>query len=744
VALILHLSDLHLSQAKFDEPLGDYKLEVIPAEDRVRRTTMIRSSLRSLGQALLDRGDRLDALVVSGDVTYRASEDGFALLAETLGELRDALPDPERILVVPGNHDVKWFTPSSSSDRYSGFVAGVRSLGYRTPLLEGIDILPSGELVPDNASPVVLTEDMTVAILALNTTNHCGIEQAAGSEVQAAIEALSKRLTDDVGLTTLRRDWQSRGRFDIARLDPQQRRWASDLLRQAVAQLPVPPLRLAVMHHQLLPVGTGEEVKPFESLTNLGEAREFFAANDVDLLLHGHKHTSGIYEDRYTAGDRTGGRERTLLVCSTATVGMGQTGRGEIAKLIDVRANLPTIRRVAITSIPARAEGIPLHAEDLGTRTEHVIGRGEIASGFFTGRTSQDVHEQLIDALRDSDEQLLRPVVCHVTDGPSAKVMPLTYPTVPGHESQPQEWFNAMVDWWQRPRAGRGMEFNHGERLRAYRDDIDQVGRVVNALTSRRDSSRGVVVLVDPERDQIGDPETRFPAFVFAQFLAVGGALDIIAYFRKQEMMYWWPINVAEIATLQADVISGLAAQGQHLAAGSIVTVTALPIVGHSVPRVSVPRVDRIADHARRELLRNVVALVASDVPNRADTLNWWKEIFDDWRPAEEPAPDGDPAPSYGLEVLADMIEDVATAHAVDPDLEQVIELLRHLAAENERYLDRERRGRVGGDRARWANEARERIDRLLETIAERLEVEMGHDAGPQAGLGSSMPAGPG
>jgi 3',5'-cyclic AMP phosphodiesterase CpdA len=149
VALILHVSDLHLSRAESDQPLGDYKLAVIPSADRVRRSAMIRSSLRSLGRALVDRGDRLDAVVVSGDVTYQAAEDGFGLLDETLKELGEALPEPEHVLVVPGNHDVRWFTQPSSSERYSRFVAGVRDLGYCTPLLEGIDILPDGQLSPD-------------------------------------------------------------------------------------------------------------------------------------------------------------------------------------------------------------------------------------------------------------------------------------------------------------------------------------------------------------------------------------------------------------------------------------------------------------------------------------------------------------------------------------------------------------------------------------------------------------------
>jgi 3',5'-cyclic AMP phosphodiesterase CpdA len=724
VTLILHLSDLHLSPAEFDEPLGDYKVDVIPASDRVRRTSMIRSSLRAVGRTLVERGDRLDALVVSGDITYRASEDGYGLFGETLQELGEALPDPAQILVVPGNHDVKWHTPPSSLERYASFIKGVRSLGYVTPLLEGVDILPDGRLSPDASNPVMLTKNQDVAILGLNTTNHCGIEQGTDVGVWAAITALEEKLKDDSDLTNLIQDWQARGRFDIARLDPQQRRWASERMRTVLKELPLQPLRVAVMHHQLLPVSTEEEIKPFESLANLGEAREFFAANDIDLLLHGHKHTSGIYEDRYTVGHQPGARVRILLVCSTATVGMGQGRRGEIAKLIEVNAEFPTIRRATIRSIPARGDGIPLHVEDLGTPKKYVVGRGDIASGVVMGRTSEAVYEQLVDAFRNSEEQLTYPIMCHIRDGDSALHMPSTYPPVPGHKGERQEWFSEMVDWWQRSQAGRGMDFNHGQRLRNYRKVIDQVGQVVRALTSRRDSSRGVVLLLDPESDQIGDPKTRFPAFVLAQFLLVGGALQVVAYFRKQEMIYWWPINVAELARLQAEVITGIATHGQRVVPGPIVTITALPTVGQSVPRVSVPLIDRIADDAPSELLRNVVAFVATDIPNRADTFTWWQTIFDDWQPAEEPAPDGDPAPSYGLEVLAKTIEDVAAAHQATDDLERIVELLRHLAVENDRYLDAERRGPAPADRARWARATQQRIDRLLNEVAGRLGTE--------------------
>jgi hypothetical protein len=31
------------------------------------------------------------------------------------------------------------------------------------------------------------------------------------------------------------------------------------------------------------------------------------------------------------------------------------------------------------------------------------------------------------------------------------------------------------------------------------------------------------------------------------------GALHCSAFFRKQEMTFWWPVNAAELARIQAD-----------------------------------------------------------------------------------------------------------------------------------------------------------------------------------------------
>ncbi|MFD1145625.1 metallophosphoesterase [Saccharothrix hoggarensis] len=730
MALILHLSDLHLAPLRDDETLGDYKRPVVPAAERARRTSRIRSSLRALG-TMLDREQRtLDAVVVSGDVTDRGSVDGFALLQATLAELGATLPPPESVMVVPGNHDVRWYTAPSHPDRYAAFVAGVRSLGYRTPLLEGVDLVDEHTAPATGVDPVMMLDGGTVAVVGLNTANYCGVEEDTDPEVADAVRTLDSLMPADEKWDALRRDWRRRGSFDIARLGPLQRRWAAHLLHDAVQRVDGdgPVVRVAVMHHQLLPVGIDEEVKPFESLVNLGEVREFLAANDIDVVLHGHKHTAGVYEDHYTPneGDTP---VRAVVVCSVRTIGKGQSGTGEFARLVDIDTGMPTLRRVRIQSVPARTEGVPLHERDLtGTRSFLLAPPGSAAASLpagsaavFAADTAALVHERMLDAVRQPGG-LPTPTVCRITDGPTALLVPPTYPEVPGHAPHRlQQWFTEMVGWWQRPQAGRGMQFNHGERLRRFRADLDQIDRVVTVLRAEPDSSRALAVLVDPVDDRIDDPTARFPAFTLVHFLLTAGAVDVLAYFRKQEMAYWWPINVAELATLQREIAHRLTETGRTARAGAITTVTALPQIGRSVPQVALPIVDRIADEDRTAIVRNVAALVAP-AADRAAERAWWKALFADWYPADEPAPDGDPAPTWGLEVLRDTVKAFAEAFPDQARLSRVAQRLTSLIQLNTAYLLDQQRGHTVVQRARWADQVRQLVDDLLLDVNRRLD----------------------
>jgi HEAT repeat protein len=83
----LHLSDLHISQAERAVTLAGNLLE----------------DLRDLDI------DSLDAVIVSGDSTDRAQPEEFSAAGTFLRRVCEAFcVEPDRILVVPGNHDVNW------------------------------------------------------------------------------------------------------------------------------------------------------------------------------------------------------------------------------------------------------------------------------------------------------------------------------------------------------------------------------------------------------------------------------------------------------------------------------------------------------------------------------------------------------------------------------------------------------------------------------------------------------------
>src|SRR6266511_3465203 len=136
MGLILHLTDLHLGRAADTQDYGEYKSQIVAPAQRTTRRTLLENTLREIEQTYGDEGE-LDAVVVSGDLTVRHDEEGFKLLDRILGKLGSMLPPPERILVVPGNHDVAWKTPASTDARYRLFLAHVRKAGYATPFLDG-------------------------------------------------------------------------------------------------------------------------------------------------------------------------------------------------------------------------------------------------------------------------------------------------------------------------------------------------------------------------------------------------------------------------------------------------------------------------------------------------------------------------------------------------------------------------------------------------------------------------------
>jgi 3',5'-cyclic AMP phosphodiesterase CpdA len=695
--LILHLSDLHLGPVEKGQVVGDYKNEIVPLADRTNRHDLLRTTLREIGRYLRGESQTLDAIVITGDTTLANDERGFELLPKLLDVLEGVAPPSNRILIVPGNHDVRWQTPPGSAERYDQFVRHTRTLGYITPLLDGVDGIGKGP-VAEPPKHYLLGEDASWVVIPINSANYSGTLEP----LKYIDESDWDRLTVD---PSAKRELERLRLQDVPRVSEAQLAAARELLihaEQRARDLDRDPkylTRIVAIHHQLLPISTVEEFKPYESIVNLGLLRHFLRENRIDIVLHGHKHADFIYRDHiYDTHAPSGGQPHEVLVIAGATIGTGDYRRTETCRLIDLQVKGGSAK-LSVASVPAIPSGGRLASPSWRRFTVSSYPHGTLRSAelaqIISGDSASDVYDRALALFEDLPKHSpIANLMCTVFLGSGAGDLPSAYPEIPGvaGHAERQRWFVDLVAWWQRPKsvlAGR-LRFTHGGRIFRLGGKLDQLDEAVKALRAKEDSSRAIVILVDPIEDEIGNSKRKFPAFCLFQLtirrLASGGRqLDCIAYFRKQEIRYWWPVNLAELAAVQRKALDRLIGDYRDLGAGDLTTIAASAYAGASIPKVAVPAVDRLVDENPQLLASMVYALFWRDMPDRMRFGAEWTRLLDDLMPEEYPDPDGVPVALDGLEFLLKAIRSFSPHRAEATALVEKLEALHEL---NSVYAD--------------------------------------------------------
>jgi hypothetical protein len=447
---ILHASDPHLGVVSEGQALDDARLPVaredIETTQRVFRRTL--SSLRPYVRA----NGRPAAAVISGDLTYKATQEGFDGFVELLEERADVLPeDRRRILIVPGNHDVDWDQPAGTLERYASFLGATRERGCTTPLLDGVDFTTAG---PVGLEPGVVDVPHIVAneaflIIPINSSNYCGtvLDLEGGWDGDEWAQKLEP-LGDDREMAL--RQLQALRQHDIARVSRQQveaLKALFDALDLSVDRGDDLRLRIAVIHHQLLPVSAREELKAFESITNLGFVRQTLRAFGIDVVLHGHKHESSLYWDfaRLGSDDITTPLRRILVVASPGHFRVN----GPVMRALEFESS-PAARNLKITTFngvesyeaqPHTEEPLTLPAW-LGQMQSESAERSVVR-----GRTTHETYARLCAQFGLDAEEIVSNVVCQIDDAGDAEMLPPDYPdaAAPGK----QQWFTDLINWWQ-------------------------------------------------------------------------------------------------------------------------------------------------------------------------------------------------------------------------------------------------------------------------------------------------------
>lgn len=732
--LILHLSDLHLVASEKSPVIGDHKVGLVPAGQRETFHAVLRHTLRNLKERLSGEGRKLDAIIMSGDVAHQNDPGGYDAFFELLGELDGVLPGPECILVVPGNHDVSTGYQPGDRERYEPFEDRMRRARFVTPWLEGIDT-QAPETEDDLRRHLIRLGD--VEIVPVNTSHFAHVRIETGIS-DAQWQDMERSLGGDAEAVKALKKLRV---VDAARVSPEQMDAIKTMLRTATRlrggdpvatrgrEFPT-PLRIGVLHHQLLPVSDAEEVKSFESFTNLGRLRQFLVENDIAIVLHGHKHEAVAYMDYVSSYDDPGLSPRQVLVIAGPSPSGRTFDRRDVCRLIEIDPDQPELR---LEKIPAGYAGRTVPP---GARTTLPYMRPGAATAMRTkgaivvdGETVAMVYRQLLANVQAVAGKAAD-VVCRIGKAPSDDEISALYPGFPETRADEKlRRFRELVGWWQHPALVSAEDqpaFTHGTRILRYDGHLDQLAEVASVLRTDMGSSRGMVVLLSPSADRISDLDNEFPSFCLAQFLIRAENerfwLDCVAYFRKQEIRYWWLVNVAEIADLQNRLVKLLTAGGKKGArvrsvqAGSITTIAALAHAGSSPPKVQVPKVDQYYTGEREKLCAMVTALLWSGMPGREGYAAEWREVLTSLIPGDKRDPDGVAVAFEGLRFLLCELERhlEEPAHRKDQQLRELTVSLERLLHENTRYLHDDHRNRVDQERHdRW----RAKVHPLISTM---------------------------
>jgi 3',5'-cyclic AMP phosphodiesterase CpdA len=695
---------------------------------------MLRDTMQRLGERLVNEGRAIDAIVVTGDIADKNNEGGYKAFLELIEALGPTKPPAHHIVVLPGNHDVASGLRPGDASRYQRFVSAIRGGGFVTPLLAGVDKPP---IPPAEAARHVVALD-DVQIIPIDTSAYSqvlidvGISSASWADLEGVLRG---RPTELDALRRLRTT-------DAARVSDSQ----LVALRELLATLTVGevfPLRIAALHHHLLPVSTTEEVKAFESLTNLGLVRQFLRDQSVAIVLHGHKHTRFSYVDQISSYEVPLDKASPLRVISGAAASTTDLDRTDVFRLIDIDPNsgLLGVRRVS-AAVPGTTLTIGLPEMLTFSRP----GSAEIAvtagCTLIDGPKVDVVYPQLLAAVGARPGELDH-VVCRIEHSPDLNEIAPLYPGVPPAPGSPEaegepavaeakrlEQFHDIVEWWQLPSAPLSPwdqpAFTHGSRIKRYDGHLDQIQEVIGSLEANERTSRGIIVLLNPPADRISARE--FPSFCLVQFKvqqSTGGspALNCTAYFRKQEVRYWWLVNLAELAKLQREICDALR-QGSNVQElrtvrpGSITTIAARAHVGQSAPKVHVPLVDRYYSRSRERLFAMVNSLVWEHMPDRKQYAYEWLRLFFELKPPETPDPDGLAIAQEGLKYLVEEVGHHLSSSSSHKDemLKNLHHALEKLLTANQDFALLQQNGRGSSDKY---NEWRAKVESLVGTIIE-------------------------
>ncbi len=249
---ILHLSDIHFGNHQFDPPLT-------PSGDNADST-----GYPSLVDSLKDVLAKMmpNIVIISGDITQKAKSSEFKPATRLLAELAEIVGGPERLFLVPGNHDVIYTESDINArwtpycDFYNNFFQLPQNISAKRNFISSND---------PNRLTQVIDRSASLGLVVVEINSSTFVHRGSADEHRGQV-------TTDT----------------ISRIDDE------------LAKLPLLNncIRLAVIHHHpiLLPV-FAEPGRQYDAVVNSGHLLRVLRRHGFHAIFHGHKHYPHVFSD---------------------------------------------------------------------------------------------------------------------------------------------------------------------------------------------------------------------------------------------------------------------------------------------------------------------------------------------------------------------------------------------------------------------------------------------------------------
>lgn len=293
--VIIHLSDLHFGSRTIDGK-RTVMHRFLDGEYEKKLSTYIISEFKSRRAHFNHNAEQL-YLIISGDLTYTAERSEFAELKVFLEEVCSALDiSKERVVLVPGNHDIHWSSIQVEAthrfDNYLGFLLdfyGDELFRRRYPKVTWDFHVNTPRPLPGELIAFLNCSGFTIVGL-----NSCVYETNQ----------------DHYGF-----------------IGGRQLESISDLIESTDGS--VNDLRIAVLHHHLHPfpepISISQDNQIWTDLSTIRDAglvERRLERLGFDVVLHGHKHKAQLRETLVRDRDEQKTSGSRLIVCGAGSTGV--------------------------------------------------------------------------------------------------------------------------------------------------------------------------------------------------------------------------------------------------------------------------------------------------------------------------------------------------------------------------------------------------------------------------------------